>query len=331
MTIRPAVSQESSRLSRIDGGALDPPARVIVNPRAGNKLGVSTNAAGPDAVEAALAAAGVRFESRQTQAPGHASRLAQQAVRDGCKLVVAAGGDGTVSEVGQTLVHTNVALGIMPLGSVMNVGRALGLPRDLDAAARAIADGQVLAMDVGRASDHIFLEAGGVGLDAGLLGYFGRLDSGGARPPAVFRAVLRFVRGLRNPPLVIVADGQRFDVRAPQVTIANGPYVGAAYALAPQARVDDGHLDVVIFRGMSALRVLVHMAMVAGGRRWPPPTEVQLVRAGSVNVATRRRRPLPVHVDGVVVGVTPAHFTAIPAALRVIVGQANGERAWGAY
>src|SRR5207248_5094854 len=117
-----------------------------------------------------------------------------------------------------------------------------------------------------------------------------------------------FVRGLRNPRMVIVADGQRFDVRAPQVTVSNGPYVGAAYVLAPEARIDDGKLDVTIFRGMGAGRLLMHMALVSWGRRLPSPKGVQLVRDRSLDVSVRRSRPLPVHADGEVVGVAPAHL-----------------------
>jgi diacylglycerol kinase (ATP) len=319
-----------SRLSRIDPKTLDPPPRLIVNPRAGHKLGMPTNTATLRAVEEALTAVDLRFDVQQTRWPRHATELARQAVRDGCKLVIATGGDGTVAETVEGLVNTDSVLGIMPLGSIMNMARALCIPRDLRGAARALAEGNVLAMDVGRVSQHIFLEAGGVGLAAGLFGYFNRLDSGSARKWAVLRAAFRFLRQLRNPRLTIVADGQRFFVRAPQVTISNGPYVGAAYALAPQARIDDGYLDVVIFRGMSVTRVLLHMIMVAGGHRLPPPPSVQLVRARSVDVRVRRRRrPLPVHADGDVVGVTPAHFDVLPAALRVIVGEPEGPCAWG--
>jgi diacylglycerol kinase family enzyme len=176
-------------------------------------------------------------------------------------------------------------------------------------------------MDVGQVHGRLFLEAGGVGLTAGLLAYFNRLDSGHERPRNVVRAMFRFLRNLGHPHLVIVADGQRFTVRALQVTVSNGPYVGAAYALAPEARVDDGLLDVVIFRGLSAIRILWHMALVAGGRRLPRPPGVQLVRARSVQITGRRRRALPVHADGEVIGVTPAHFEVLPAALRVMVGE----------
>jgi YegS/Rv2252/BmrU family lipid kinase len=242
--------------------------------------------------------------------------------------VIAAGGDGTVSEVGEALVNTDAVLGIMPLGSIMNMARTLCIPRDLHHAARTIAAGNVLAMDAGRVENRIFLEAGGVGLAAGLFGYFNRLDSGTARKWAVLNATWRFVRHLRSPRMVIVADGQTFNVRAPQVTVSNGPYVGAAYVLAPQARVDDGNLDVVIFRGMSVFRVLVHMALVAGGHRLPQPPGVQLVRAQSVDITVRRRRQLPVHADGNVVGRTPSHFEVLPAALRVIVGDPQEPCAW---
>jgi YegS/Rv2252/BmrU family lipid kinase len=308
---------------------LDPPPRLIVNPRAGHKLGMPTNPSTLQAVEEALEQAGLSFEVRHTRSPRHATELAREAVSDGCKLVIAAGGDGTVAETGEGLVHTPATLGIMPLGSIMNMARALCIPRDLTGAARAIAEGRVLCMDVGKVAGHVFLEAAGVGLDAGLFGYFNRLDSSRTRMLGILAAAVRFLRQLRRPRLIINADGRQFNVRAPQVTVSNGPYVGAAYLLAPQARIDDGKLDVEIYRGMGAMEVLWHMARVAWGRRLPPPADVQLVRAASVDVSLRRRRrPLPVHADGAVIGVTPTHFEVLPAALRVIVGQPEGPCAW---
>jgi YegS/Rv2252/BmrU family lipid kinase len=308
------------RFELLDVSALDPPPVLIVNPHAGQKLGLHTNTATRAAVEDALRQAGLHVQMAETRSPRHATVLAREAARRGCKLIIAAGGDGTVAEAGEGLVNTGAALGIMPLGSIMNMARTLCIPRDLADAARVIAAGNVLAMDVGRVGEHLFLEAGGVGLAAGLFGYFNRLDSGTANIPGVLRAALRFLRGLGNPRLVIVADGQRFDMRAPMVTVSNGPYVGAAYALAPQARVDDGMLDVVIFEGVGVVRVLLHMLAVAGGRRLPQPPGVHLVRAASVRVNTVRRRRLPVHADGAAVGATPAHFEVLPAALRVLVG-----------
>ncbi len=307
------------RRSELDRHTLEVPAALIFNPRAGQKLGLSTNVGGSEAVQEALAAVGVPFDPLPTERAGHAEDLAQEAVAAGRRLVIAAGGDGTVGEVAKALRGTDVVLGVMPLGSVMNVARTLCIPRDLEAAARVIAGRQVLAMDLGRVGDTYFLEAAGVGLAAGLFGYFEQLDSKGLRTQ-ILRAALRFLRTLGTPRLLVDADGVRHVVRAPMVAVANGPYVGAAYAIAPDARIDDGLLDVVVFRESSVLRVLVHLLAVAGGRRLAAPPEALTLRAKVVEVATRRRRPLPVHADGTAIGVTPIRFEVVPAALRVLVG-----------
>src|SRR5437773_2019515 len=120
-----------ARLSSLDVPHLSPPPRLIVNPRAGRKLGLSTNAGTVETVERVLGDAGLHVDVELTREPRHATALARQAARDGCKLVIAAGGDGTVSEAGEGLVHTDAALGIMPLGSIMNMARTLCIPRDL--------------------------------------------------------------------------------------------------------------------------------------------------------------------------------------------------------
>jgi diacylglycerol kinase (ATP) len=116
----------------------------------------------------------------------------------------------------------------------------------------------------------------------------------------------------------------------PMVSVANGPDVGSAYAIAPDARIDDGLLDVVAFRHASIPRILLHLVLIAGGRPLPPPTESRVLRTRAVHVAKRRGRPLPVHIDGDPVGVAPVHFEVAPAALRVIVcpPDETGIRAW---
>jgi YegS/Rv2252/BmrU family lipid kinase len=319
----------AERWGQCDPRALRQPAVLIFNPRAGQKLGLATNAGTTDDVQAALRAEGIPFDPRPTERAGHASELARQAVAEGRELVIAAGGDGTANEVAHGLADTGTVLGLMPLGSIMNVARTLWVPRDLALAARVIAEGKVLAMDMGRIGDRFFLEAAGVGLDAGLFGYFDRLESGGSRL-GVLRAALRFLRQLGSPRVGVEYDGGRIEARAPMVSVANGPYVGAAYAIAPEARIDDGLLDVVVFRRTSIPRVLLHLALIAGGRSLPPPPQARTARVRSVRVSTRRRRPLPVHADGDPIGATPVQMEVAPAALRVIVGPPDetGIRAW---
>jgi len=114
------------------------PARacLIVNPNAGRKIGMTTNAFGVDDARDLLARHGIDAEIWCTEHPGHATTLALRAVREQYQLVIAAGGDGTVEEVAEGLVGSTVELGVLPLGSVMNIARMLGIPRDLDAGSK---------------------------------------------------------------------------------------------------------------------------------------------------------------------------------------------------
>src|ERR687886_1348104 len=225
---RPAIQ----RWQQIDPRNLRQPAALIYNPNAGQKLGLETNSGGSEEVQAALRNEGIAFDPQPTERAGHAGERARRAVAEGRELVIAAGGDGTANEVAHGLADTGTVLGLMPLGSIMNVARTLWVPRDLALAARVIAQGKVLAMDMGRIGDRFFLEAAGVGLDAGLFGYFDRLESGGSRL-GVLRAAVRFLRRLGSPRVRVEYDGGRIQARAPMVSLANGPYVGAAYAIAP--------------------------------------------------------------------------------------------------
>jgi diacylglycerol kinase family enzyme len=170
---------QARRHGTLDPASLRQPAALIFNPRAGQKLGISTNRSSAEAAQQALVDEGIRFDALPTQRTGHATELARQAVETGRTLVIAAGGDGTVSEVARGLAGTNAVLGIMPLGSIMNVARTLCIPRNPREAARTIAEGAVMSMDTGKVAGRYFLEAAGAGLDAGLFAYMSRLDRGG--------------------------------------------------------------------------------------------------------------------------------------------------------
>src|SRR5688572_24599839 len=108
---------------------------LIINPTAGRKAGLTTNALGLEDIRVLLERHEIDADVMCTERAGHGTELAQQAVRDGYELVIAAGGDGTVAEVAEGLIASSAMLGVLPLGSVMNVARMLGIPRDLDQAA----------------------------------------------------------------------------------------------------------------------------------------------------------------------------------------------------
>jgi hypothetical protein len=118
-------------------------------------------------------------------------------------MVVAAGGDGTIGLIARQLFGARTALGILPLGSVMNIPRMLGVPRDLEGAAGILADGQASTIDVGRVGDHIFYEAGSVGMHAAATRELPKV-TGDRRRPFVVAAV-----AIDPPSCASGADGDR--------------------------------------------------------------------------------------------------------------------------
>ncbi len=307
--------------------------KLIVNSRAGRKGGISTNGATIDDVRAALAACGIAPDIEETREPGHATELARAAALAGYDGVIAAGGDGTTREAAIGLLGSGVPLGVMPLGSFMNVARMLGIPRDLPGAAAVIAGGEAAAIDVGRAGKTYFLEAAGVGIDAALFRYTNQLDQGRwAALAHAARVALRY----RPQRVVVQLDWWTVEMDALMVTVANGPYCGASFTVAPDAVADDHQLDVCIYGPMSkwdVLRQLLHAAPTtaapgAAARRADPTTlvgEAEPASEGRVyafkarDVRVSAPRPLPGHADSLPIGVTPLRFSLMPGALSVFV------------
>lgn len=292
---------------------------LIINPTAGQKAGLTTNALGLDDARALLDRHGIEADVLCTERAGHGTELARQAVQDGYERVIGAGGDGTIAEIAEGLIHSDVVLGVLPLGSIMNVARMLGIPRDLDGAAEVITSGPVVRIDVGkattRAGSSYFLEAAGVGADAGLFAYFNQIDRGNWRS---LRPLLTFMWRYRPRRVGIRMDGRIHRYRAMMVTIANGPYVGAALTMAPDAHLDDGNLDVSVFTRFGKVELLRHLVAISGGRRAYNP-KVLSHRARMIEV--RPDRPMMVHVDSRPLGTTPARFEVLAGALAVTVGE----------
>ncbi len=287
--------------------------RVIWNANAGSKGGISTNSATEDELRDLLGRHGLGGEVHATASAGEARELAAHAARDGYDLVIAAGGDGTIGLVAGELLGSPTALGMLPLGSVMNIARSLGVPREREAAAEVIRDGEVRAIDVGQARARPFYEAGSVGMNAAMFREAQRFDRGDWL--SIVRTLWVALR-YRPARMEIRLDDRVVRTRALMVTVAYGPYTGMAMTVAPDAQLDDGRFDVVVFRRFSKLRLFRHLAAIAFGRRRPTP-EVATYRSRTVRVTSRR--PLPCRADAHDLGTTPVQFSVRPGALRVVL------------
>lgn len=264
---------------------------------------------------------------RVTEKRGDATRYASEAVRCEYDVVVAAGGDGTVNEtINGDLVGSRVRFGVLPLGTTNVFALEVGIPvsnalivRPLLDSARVLVDGRTRRIDVGQAGGRYFILMGGVGLDAEAgrhvqpeaKRWFGAL----AYVPAGLIAAKSFV-GKR---MVIEMDGDVVRTRAVLITVSNTRLYGGFVHMAPKACLDDGLLDVCIFRGRNVTQAFFSHIIGVLSRRHIYDPRVRYHQARRIVI--RSARGIPVHVDDEPLGTTPVEFTVATRALRVILPQ----------
>lgn len=320
--VTPTVRNRAERGAEGEAGRSAAPvpaeARIIVNPLSGSLHG----AAGLRELEetvAWLGAHGLPTELCQTDGPGGARVLAEEAVRAGLRMVIAAGGDGTINEIVQALAGHTTALGVLPVGTVNVWAREVGIPLAIAEARRVLVEGVRRRIDLGRAGTRYFLLMAGIGVDAEvtrrvehhLLKRLGLkvLD---------YIATGGYVSVTQRPARVWVHAGSapKRTRHAVQILIGNTRLFGGAFSFTRKAIADDGWLDVV-FVGGHRLRHRAQVLLRAVLRRpsLGPHAHYEQVRTIRLESAT----PLPVQVDGEVVGYLPMTFAVFPRALTVIV------------
>lgn len=295
---------------------------AIVNPASGRPDG----GAAWRAIEHALQAAGIAFDSVHTRHAGHGESLVQDALQAGHRRILAVGGDGSVNEVVQGLMSAGhadpreVTLAVAPQGTGNDWARSLGITRDPRHIAAVLSGGRTMLHDVGaidfpdtHAARRWFINVAGAGYDADVT----------ARVPRPVPSALTYLgialRGLAEyqaPRFTIHADDATIEDRLLLAFVANAQYCGNRMHVVPTARMDDGLLDVLAVRELSLLQVLPKLVKLYGGRILGDPA-VQHVRAARVRIETDP--PAVIQADGQIVGETPAEFSVVPKALRVII------------
>lgn len=310
-------------------------ARLIMNPVSGDNQPNSTKL--PEIV-AAMEAGNIQADIAFTKPDESPALIAQRAVEEGYDMVVVGGGDGTVSEVAKGLIHAPIPLGVVPIGTYNNIARSLNLPTDIAEACQVLAHGQINSIDVGQANDeHYFFEAAGVGLDAALFplgeeikgGRWGRMLQAakiamGYKPQRLLIQLDRPISEARSQPATqrrfmrrrVVSAQREVRLRALLVVIANGPYYGTGFTVAPDAIMDDGLLTVSIFGNFSKWELIRHFWSISKGQyHYSPKIETYCV----AEIRLTSNVKLPVHIDGHPIGELPVTLKTIKHALKVIV------------
>jgi YegS/Rv2252/BmrU family lipid kinase len=290
---------------------------VVVNPAAGGGRTERRWAALRDD----LRRQGLAFEWAATSGPGSGATLARAAVEAGAGLVVAVGGDGTLSEVINGVTRDDApgaTVGALLTGRGRDALRNLGLARDLRLAVRRLVDGTDARVDLVRVdwpggARRYAVGSAGAGFDARVAH---RTAVGGGRGTIPY--LLAVVRTLsEHAPVAaeIEIDGVRaWAGQLSAAVAANGPHFGGGMKIAPDADVTDGLLDLVVLGDLGRLELLRWLPAVYRGAHLAHP-RVSVSRAR--RVALRTTPPVPVHVDGEVAPATPVAFTACPGALRL--------------
>jgi YegS/Rv2252/BmrU family lipid kinase len=292
----------------------EPAQRVVLigNPAAGRGAG----AAALRAVVALLRERGRAPEVLASDAPGGAVALARGAATAGAALLLAIGGDGTVRDVAEGLADAPHAppVGIVPVGTGNDLARALGIPRAPGAAVETALSGAERRLDVWRWNRAAFVNAAGVGLDAAVAQAvntrFRRLRGTLAYLAGFLAVFPRF----RPFPLSVAGPDAEWSGRAWLAAFGNGPCYGGGMRIAPDARPDDGLLDVVIVGDVPRRVLLAQFPRIFTGGHVRHPG-VHCLRLAEARVECARR---PVTLDGEIIESAPARVVRC-GSLRVRV------------
>jgi YegS/Rv2252/BmrU family lipid kinase len=307
-------------------------------------------------IRAKLDGAGLEFDFRETTRPGDATVQTREALRNGVTTVAVVGGDGTLSEAAQGFfefkervedvpspINSAAQLAILPAGTGddfarSQMGRREPLSSWIDtfiSYCQTPADEHVRTVDVlyGLCDEYqspfICLNASTMGIGGetaarvAAQGGFMRRFSGETR---FATAALAALAGWRERRVRVSVDDQEIiDGNMNLVAVANALYAGGGMMLSPEAKTNDGKLDVVTACGLNRLEIVRELARIHKGGHVANP-KVRIVQGEGVSIETfSAEDAMPIEVDGNVRGLTPVEFRVLPAALRFLVGEKRWE------
>jgi diacylglycerol kinase (ATP) len=285
--------------------------RFIFNPRSGH------NAKSPHLLERTRAFIRERSLDADvvlTEHPRHATELARRAVADGCGLVVAIGGDGTLNEVAAGLVGTPAVFGLVPCGSGNGLGRHLGIFGSGDAF-HTLVEGRVRTIDTGEVNGRPFFNVMGFGFDAEIADRFNHLARRGLR--AYVRTTLGAVFNYRSQSCLIRNGVDSLQTTAFLLTVANSDQYGNNCFIAPGAQIDDGQLDLTVIKRANFLTAAPLVARLFLKKIDGSPS---VSRLRGTHFTIERATPGLIHTDGEThhTGAT-LEITVRPRSLRIMV------------
>jgi YegS/Rv2252/BmrU family lipid kinase len=284
---------------------------IILNPTAGN---LETVRDWQERVESIVGGWPIRVSSHA----GEAEALASRAVKEGFRRIVAAGGDGTVSHVANGIVGSNATLGILPMGTVNVFAMELGLPsNDLELCWQIVEAGNMRLVDLPSANRKYFVQLGGVGLDAQAVKETSFAFKRSLGPLSYLISAAQILA--RQPPKLLVESEDAPIREGSFVLVGNGRFYGGPFPFFKHAVIDDGLLDVVVFKRLGYLEIIkyLHDVVFASDIRAP---EIEYFQTRSLRITSEQ--DVPLELDGELAGNCPVDFQIHEQALRVLAPSA---------
>lgn len=274
-------------------------------------------------IETLLAEAGCPVETHLSRAVGDLEAQVTAAVDAGARRIVVAGGDGSVHEATNGLMRSTgeAAFGVVPTGTGNDFAKACDVPLDWQQATQALAariavGGGTRTIDVGLMNGRYFANGAGIGFDARVT-HIAR----GYRWPigdivyllAIFRGL---VDGAASPAMHIRAGEYRWDGPLTLANVANGPWVGGMFHIAPMANNGDGHFDLMIADAVTRRRVMTLLPAVMSGEHMDQP---EIHHWPVTDVTIEADEPVPSHLDGEMQPLASRfEMSLLPGALRLL-------------
>jgi YegS/Rv2252/BmrU family lipid kinase len=252
-----------------------------------------------------------------TSRTGEAESMARRAAEEGFEKIVAAGGDGTVNEVVNGLAGTKATLGLLPIGTMNVFATELGLPvHDLERCWNIVQGEHTRAVDLPKANQKFFVQLAGVGLDAQVVKETSAQLKRNFGPLSYLISAAQIAA--RQPPRLFIKSEDTSIDEGSFVLVGNGRLYGGRFPFFKHAALDDGLLDVVVFKRLGYLEIIKYLQDVVFSSDIRVP-EVEYFQTNQLRVESDQT--VPVEVDGELVGNCPIEFTVQNRSLRVLAPQ----------
>ena len=246
---------------------------------------------------------------------GEAEAMARRGVEEGFQKIVAAGGDGTINEVVNGIAGSGTTLGLLPIGTMNVFATELGLPvHDLERCWSIVQDDNTRDVDLPKANQKHFVQLAGVGLDAQVVKETSNQLKRNFGPLSYLISAAQIAA--RQPPRLFIQSEDASIDEGSFVLVGNGRLYGGPFPFFKHAALDDGLLDVIVFKRLGYLEIIKYLQDVVFSSEIRVP-EIEYFQTRRLRVESDQM--VPVEVDGELVGNCPVEFCLQERSLRVLV------------